>query len=457
MLERDPLPKVIVLSAKDWHHGVIGIVASRLVEKYYRPVFLIAEEEDMGKGSARGISGYHVLNELKAQGHLLEKFGGHSQAAGFSLPKENIPLLREALNNAAEKFPEELFWERIRVDQCVPLELLDATLLRELEELAPFGFGNPSPVLAGKDYPLYLVDTVGKEQVHLKCLFGTQGQWEGVAFRRGEELGNIMGSPTVDVAFGLDWNTYRGPQSIQLLIKDIQPKAQWYESSEPVQAYQELVLAQDEIAVSQSVQELELMDWRKKNREEWNKALLQLGVKPHIWDCTKVNPSWAEGDGLWGMIIGIPQSWQAVTEIIPHFLAKGVRKLIFAESYLEEKALEERTHFLSREVLVQIYRVLYDLAIRNNPFILTVEENRSWQICRAVKIFEELGLVKCLRSNSSQIILEWIPATKKLDLDSSLRYRGAKNSWEEAKAFGVEYSTLNWLEFKKKLGSCANV
>lgn len=455
ILEKNPMPRVIVLSGKNWHHGVIGIVASRLVERYYRPVFLIAEEEEIGKGSARGIGGYHVLDELKAQAELLEKFGGHSQAAGFSLKLETIPLLREALNQAALHLPEEIFYERIRVDQCVPLEVLDASLLHDLEHLAPFGFGNPSPVLAGRDYPLYMADTVGKDHAHLKCMFGPQGEWEGIAFRKGEELANILGSATVDVAFGLDWNTFRGVQSIQLMLKDIQPQASWQEDHDRSLAGQEIALGQEETAAGGPYpQELEIMDWRSKNREEWSKTLESRGDPVALWDFTGISPQEPDADhqAPWAVIIGVPPSWQRVADIIRQVRNSGGQGVILAESQIDPLVLKERTGYLSREDLVQMYRVLYDLAIKNNPFTWVAEEIPLWQAQAGLKIFEELNLFRCLRHKSDTIHIEWIPAQKKLDLKGALRFRGAKSRWEEAMVFKEEYCTMPWPEFQKKLG-----
>ncbi|WP_019850944.1 single-stranded-DNA-specific exonuclease RecJ [Desulfitobacterium sp. PCE1] len=455
ILEEAPLPRVIVLSGKNWHHGVIGIVASRLVERYYRPVFLVTEEEDIGKGSARGIGGYHVLDELKAQAELLEKFGGHSQAAGFSLKPENIPLLREALNQAAQNFPEDMFYERVRVDQCVPLEALDASLMRDLEHLAPFGFGNPSPVLAGKDYPLYMADLVGKDQAHLKCMFGTQGEWEGIAFRKGEELGNILGSSTVDVAFGLDWNTFRGTQNIQLMIKDIQPKAPWQEDNDHSAALQEIALGPEEMAAgSPSSQGLKVMDWRAKNREEWSKTLESWGASVALWDFTGSDPQRPETDlkADWAMITGVPSSWNAVREIMRETQNQGGQGMIIAESKIEALVLKERTGYLSREDLVQLYRVLYDLAIKNNPFTWQVEGIPLWQARTGLKILEELNLLRCLRHRPGAIHIEWIPAKKKLDLEGALRFRSAKKRWQETMAFKEEYCTMPWPEFQTRLG-----
>lgn len=362
-------------------------------------------------------------------------------------------MLCEALNRSAEKYPEDMFYERIRVDQCVPLDVLNASLMRDLEHLAPFGFGNPSPILAGKDYPLYQADTVGKDHAHLKCIFGPQGEWEGIAFRKGEELENIISSSTVDVAFGLEWNTFRGTQSIQLMIKDIQPEAVWQEKGQ-YDAQAEIALGHLEAAAARfPSQGFKIVDWRNKNREEWMKTLATKGTLVSLWDGTGTTPGWLEPnpEAQWGMIIGVPSSWDEVMNIRHQLQEQGKEGLILAQSQIYEPLLKERTGYLSREDLVQMYRVLYDLAIKKNPFSWSVGEILPWHARAGLKIFEELGLVRCLRQTNSTIDLEWIPATKKLDLESALRFRAAKRRWEEVKTFSEEYCALPSSEFKKRL------
>lgn len=224
-LEQEPLPRVIVLSSSNWHHGVIGIVASRLVERYYRPVFLISEIKGEAKGSARGIPGYHVLEQLTLQKSFLLKFGGHRQAAGFSLNPSDISRLREELNRSAEVFPESLYQPVLRIDNPVRLEHLGEELFAELEQMAPFGFGNPGPTLAAFGVPLASVSSVGRENQHLKLHFGDQGEWEGIYYRQGSLLPSLQGLSSVDVAFSLEQNLFRGERKLQLVVQEAEVAA----------------------------------------------------------------------------------------------------------------------------------------------------------------------------------------------------------------------------------------
>lgn len=482
MLEKQPLPRVIVLSAPHWHHGVIGIVASRLVERFYRPVYLMAEDGEEAKGSARGISGYHVLNALKEQADLLERFGGHSQAAGFSLKCSNISALREGLNKAAEVFPEDLFYERVKVDQILSLASINGGLLSQLEQLAPFGFGNPSPVLAGEQFPLQSVNTVGKDKAHLKCLFGPNGEWEGIAFRRGAEAEIFQQRQTVDVTFGLDWNTYRGPGQVQLILKDIDPAAIWQEKNlTQDSALRELLQGEAEIAAT-SDESWAGYDWRSYDRERWLHALnYEAGINPEeyhrvsVWNGLLPHPGWIsleeflkdpsdqsralkqqiEPDdlGIFSLFLGLPNDWEEWHSIsAPLFAGHLSSRWAIAQSKLTSEELQRRAGYQPREELITVYRSLAQLAkkaVEHNRFAWIVNSQGEDDSLEALKIFEELGLIK-IWGGIKRISIEWIPAKEKLDLDSSLRHHVSKQTWEDLQRFAEEFVKRPWSELKNR-------
>lgn len=221
ILEKQVLPDVIVMSSPSWHHGVIGIVASRLAERYHRPVFLIAEEDGMGKGSARGRAGYDVVSELEKQASLLDKYGGHKLAGGFSLPVKNIPLLRERLNESVRESGALPAEENFIIDANVSWDTLSLDLSKELEQLAPFGAGNPAPLLITAGLPVKKVLRVGKEGEHLKIILeDSTGSLEALAFNRGEELEQLKNTKIIDIIYYLETNTFLGEERIQAVIKD---------------------------------------------------------------------------------------------------------------------------------------------------------------------------------------------------------------------------------------------
>ncbi len=442
LLEREPIPTVIVLSAPHWHHGVIGIVASRLVERYYRPVFLIAEEGEEAKGSARGIAGYPVLEQLNTQAHLLTKFGGHRQAAGFSLPTEHIRQLREGLNLEAAVFGETLFKEFLKIDRRISLEAVSGALLHDLEQMAPFGFGNPGPILACQGIPVHSVSAVGKEKSHIKFRFGEQGEQEGIAFRLGERLNELNCATRLDVAFSLDWNTFRGREDVQLMIKDVQAEADWRENLISLEGEDSC----SEIAVTLEESQIEWLDWRKLKRAEW--PLHGVEAQIWVWDTTGYEPSLSrwnsvgeEKEGL-GLIQGLPLTEEDFREGVEKLRQLGVYRIALAgfESPLEER-VRERCESLGREELVQIYRVLSAKSKEGNPFHFGGDPKISRMERRALKIFEELGLIRCL-GGTEEVVLAWVPTQRKLDLESSLRYRSGKERFERAGKFQRELLTV---------------
>lgn len=219
-LEFQEIPNVIVLSSPTWHHGVIGIVASRLVERYHRPVFLITEDGETAKGSARGVPDYNVIKELDQQAHLLDKYGGHKQAAGFSLSVKNIDSLRNELNKMIQT-DDLSFAVTYKVDSDVSWNELNIDLLKELERMAPFGAGNPAPMLMTSGLKISKVFTIGKEGDHLKLILEEEQQsLEALAFKKGNELEQLKKIHNLDIIYYLESNTFSGEEKLQAIIKD---------------------------------------------------------------------------------------------------------------------------------------------------------------------------------------------------------------------------------------------
>ncbi|MFZ5596259.1 MAG: single-stranded-DNA-specific exonuclease RecJ [Bacillota bacterium] len=226
--------RVIVLASSGWHQGVIGIVASRLVDKYYKPVLIITAEGAAGKGSGRSIPGFHLYDALKSCEHLLDSFGGHAQAAGFSLPMENVDALRSALNNYAARFGDDLFVPVMELDAAVSAGDIDESLVHEIQAMAPFGYGNPEPLLAIRGAGLKSCREIGKNGGHLKVLVGENGVlMDGIGFRLASCAEEVAAAAEVDVAFSPAVNEWRGRRSVQLQLKDIRPASDDWELSGP--------------------------------------------------------------------------------------------------------------------------------------------------------------------------------------------------------------------------------
>ena len=162
--------KVIVMASGEWHQGVIGIVASKIVDEFYRPCILISLQEDgNGKGSARSIPGFNIYEGLEECSDLIEKFGGHKYAAGLTIKGANIPLLRERLSAVAgDRLSEEDFIPRLIMDAEIDLEEISFPLLKEMTLLPPYGVANPEPVIVSRGLRVMEPKLVGKDHLKIK-------------------------------------------------------------------------------------------------------------------------------------------------------------------------------------------------------------------------------------------------------------------------------------------------
>ena len=167
----------LVAAGEDWHPGVIGIVASRLVDKWHRPVLVISLLEDIGKGSGRSLTNFSLYDVLKACSSHLTAFGGHRLAAGFSLEKKQLPFFRRAFAAAAISHlkPKDCV-ASLRVDSETSLKELNLSIVEELERLAPFGYGNPKPVFMLRDVKARAIRQIGAEGAHLRLTLSQDGQ-----------------------------------------------------------------------------------------------------------------------------------------------------------------------------------------------------------------------------------------------------------------------------------------
>jgi single-stranded-DNA-specific exonuclease len=215
--------KVIVLAGADWHPGVIGIVASRLVDRYYRPVVMISIRDGVGKGSCRSIPGFDIYQALQGCSDLLLQFGGHQQAAGLTIEPGNIDAFRERLSGlAAATLAAEDYIPKLNVDFRVALAEIDAALLEELACLAPHGMGNPSPLFVCEDLAVAGVKPVGAEGRHLKLRVRRQGaSGDVIAWDMGGLAPDLTGDASIDLAFLPEFNEWQGQRHIQLKARDV--------------------------------------------------------------------------------------------------------------------------------------------------------------------------------------------------------------------------------------------
>jgi single-stranded-DNA-specific exonuclease len=214
--------KTLVLWNRLWHEGVLGIVASRMVEKYYRPVVLIAVKDQICKGSARSIPGVDLYERLKDCGPVLEKFGGHTMAAGMSLIAENLEAFRNRFDDAvSEQLGSEDQVSELTIDQELEFPEISARLIDEIESLAPFGAGNPEPVFMAQKVGVASSKIVGSNHRRMVLMQKQHSSGKRInAIQFNVDTGQPLKDTFDKIAFKIRWNRWRGSQTAQLVIED---------------------------------------------------------------------------------------------------------------------------------------------------------------------------------------------------------------------------------------------
>lgn len=217
------LDRAIVLGAEGWHQGVIGIVASRLVERFHLPTVMIAIQDGVGKGSARSIPGFHLCEALKDCEDLLVKYGGHKYAAGLSIRAENIPAFRERFKAVSTKWLDnDDITPKLHIDLEIELTDINDEFMNSMEQFAPFGPQNLRPVFLTRN-----CEVVGQPYVvgknHLKMRVGKgDAIFDVIGFGFGDMARSISDRGClVDLVYALEYNTYRNNTRIQIRLRDI--------------------------------------------------------------------------------------------------------------------------------------------------------------------------------------------------------------------------------------------
>jgi single-stranded-DNA-specific exonuclease len=214
--------RVIVVSKEGWHQGVLGIVASKLADRFYRPAIVISIADNLCRGSCRSIKNFHILEALLACKYLLKQFGGHSRAAGLSIAKDKIKDFQEAINCVArERIALEDLYPRLDIDLEAKLSDFDESVLSELGQLAPFGEGNREPVFYTKNLKLKSEpEVLGRDTLRLWVTDGDK-TFKAVGFNLGMLKDEILESDHFDLAYTPSLDRWYEPAAIQLEIKDI--------------------------------------------------------------------------------------------------------------------------------------------------------------------------------------------------------------------------------------------
>lgn len=214
-------PPLIFVASDQLAPGIVGLAASRLLDEFYRPSVVVSVDGQFSKGSARSIPEFHIIDALDLVRDLLERYGGHAAAAGFTIRTDRLPELEARLSSLARaQFGEGVLIPTLAVDAETSLSALSEALYSELERLQPFGYGNPTPVFVSRRVPVLDARAVGDGR-HLKLALAdsTGRRWDAIAFRQGHWMGKLP--PRIDLAYSLDLNEWNGRTNLQLNVQDI--------------------------------------------------------------------------------------------------------------------------------------------------------------------------------------------------------------------------------------------
>jgi len=223
MIDPDNVDSAIVLSSPDWHPGVVGIVASRLVEMFYRPVFLFSIDGDTAKGSARSIPPFHLFKAISECSDVLIGYGGHRMAAGARISTDNLPIFKQMMSAKVDSTlsPSDMV-PVLDIDAAVNLSEINLSFVKELNLLEPYGNSNSEPLFGARGINIVDHRIVGNN--HLKMQLSQKNyQMDTIGWGMGDALKNIGSSSTLDIAFVPGINEWNGMRSIQLNLKALRP------------------------------------------------------------------------------------------------------------------------------------------------------------------------------------------------------------------------------------------
>lgn len=419
---------IIIVAKEDWHEGVLGIVAARLVKKFDKPaiVFAIDKEQSLLKGSARSIKSFNLFESCMQVRDLFIHFGGHSQAAGMTLPLENLSTLEEKMNEIiAEQFKDEEMKQIIDIDFHLDICDLTEELYKDLAKLAPFGMGNPKPIFKVTDRPVE-IRQLGQAKDHLKFQFRRENKIvEGIGFGFGKFYPYI--SPQVQISivgeFGMnEWNGYRTPQ---IILKDFAVRT-WQlfdyrgKHSFPLEEYlsfytSHLILSTERVDDANSMEGMQVIDYFAQ--QETLKSI----------------------DALF--IFDLPPTLSHLERIVLRTKPKNIYLCMHIEesNYLQT--------FPTRKDFKWLYALLYrhqtiDLT-RDLKYIAELKQLSKQTLMFMIDVFLELGFV----TKKDQMLLIQKNPTKK-DLEQSERYQKMKNDRlvEQTLYFSTYTSVRKWFE-----------
>ena len=416
--------QVLVLAKEGWNVGVVGIVASRLVEMFYRPTLVLGIDPDTGmaKGSARSIAGFDMYEALTACRELLPHYGGHTMAAGMTLPAANLQPLREKLNEfARERLGPEDFIPLTKVDVVLDMDEVSLEAVAQLEQLAPYGMGNPTPLILLRDVQATGMRVIGRDENHLKCtLTGRGTSLDAIGFQWAHVARHVTPKANYHVLGELSVNEWNGNRKPQLIIRDLSVNHQqlfdWRGCRDKTGKWQELVGELDCLTIA----------FRPENHDL---LTVQAGENRHALN--QIWPAWVESGEQPPhhpnvILYDLPRRRSEWKRILPVLQQTERIYCLFGDSDLGR----EHIAFPGRDHFKQLYQFLRQVTTVQKQHLDALARRLKWSrymVDGIFAVFVELDFVledeECYRLHH---------APSKKPLESSFAYQAWKEEAELA-------------------------
>jgi len=224
-LKQDGQSKLIFVSDKSYQEGIVGLVAAKLMEEFYRPAVVISQQGEWSKASARSIDGFNIVEAIRLCADILGSHGGHARAAGFSVETKHLEILRERLISLADKkLDREKLSPTLKIDAEIDLDQVNFSLYKEIEKLSPFGMDNPQPVFATRNVEVIEAKAVGADGRHLKLRLAAHTSrltFDAIGFGLGYWFPKLAPGKPINIAFNLAVDEWNGHKRLQLRLRDV--------------------------------------------------------------------------------------------------------------------------------------------------------------------------------------------------------------------------------------------
>ncbi|EOS58257.1 single-stranded-DNA-specific exonuclease RecJ [Paenibacillus barengoltzii] len=452
--QSEGLPDVIVVAGEGWNAGVVGIVASKLLERYYRPTIVLGINPETGecKGSARSIPGFDIYEALTDCADLLDHFGGHPSAAGMSLSRERLEEFGRRLNAfAAGRLTPEHFVPVLETDLSCSLKDITLQAIEQLQQLAPFGMANSCPRLLLRGLKLLECRQMGKDGKHLKLILGQNGKTvEAVAFGKGELAPLLSEEARIDIVAEASVNEWNGSRKPQLMIQDLAVSHlqvfDYRGSRNPSQLLEELRRKLDKlpacgsgalaVVVNEGSAFFHTLDLKETPIWVYDK---NVGVR--------AGNELAQTAGLHAastlFVLELPDAPESWTGMVSAFT--GLERIYMLHSL---RAPQERIEPPSRDHFKLVYSLIYRGAGQGLPeeeLVAALVKRTGWSkrmVEMALGVFEELGFI--IRTSG---MIRIHPSPSKQALETSSRYRelGLLAEIEQMLQYGRVPEITEWM------------